>query len=481
MRSQRIHLVGIGGCGMCGLARVMAVRGHRVTGSDRAGNDSTRRLEEELGVRIQEGQEPYPVTMEVDRLIHTAAVGADHPEVARALELGIEVETYAQALGREFRESDCAIAVSGTHGKTTTSSLVSYLLQSAGVDPSYVIGGDVPQLHGNAAAGKGPHFVAEACEFGRSFHHLNSRIAIVTNIEADHLDYYQDLDEIAASFATFASKVDPGGTVLCHYSASELLQSRGPYGAQWMTYGSHPDADWSVTDIHFDGKKTQFALTVMGEDRGRFELSLSGNHNVENAVAALGACNRAGVDLELLKALLPGFTGVRRRFEMILDAPDLTVVNDYAHHPTEVKAVLATARTVFEGRRIWCVFQPHQYSRTRMLLDDFGDSFSDADRVIIPDIYAARDTEEERRSVHSRDLVASILAAGGEAFYIPAFEEVLAWFEESLQPKDVVLTLGAGNVDGLSRELVRRHGGVARLENMERARSKSGRFEVVAG
>ncbi|MBI4618111.1 MAG: UDP-N-acetylmuramate--L-alanine ligase [Planctomycetes bacterium] len=450
--ARPVHFVGIGGIGMSGLARILLDSGQRVSGSDIDLSPVARALADRGAVLFQ-GNRPEHVPADGRAVVITAAVREDNPEVVEARRRGIPVLKYAQMAGEYARGRDL-VAVAGTHGKSTTTGLVSFLLSAAGFDPSFLVGAVVRQFGSNAWVGRGRHFVLEACEYDRSFLNYRPSIAVVTNVEADHLDYYRDLEEIRDAFRAFASRVRPGGHLVAHSSVAGLFREVPGVKASLTTYGLEAGSDWRPRAVRLEGRTGAFRLEYRGRDLGLFRTGIPGLHNVLNASGAIAACVRAGARLELLRKWLPAYVGVARRFHVLHETPELAVVDDYAHHPTEIGTVIRAARKAFAGRRLWVVFQPHQHSRTRHLLDEFAASFGDVDRVIVTDIYGARDSEEDRRSVHARDLVGRILARDGRAYYVSGFDAVLAHLEENLERGDVVLCLGAGTIDRFARELV---------------------------
>lgn len=447
-----VHLVGIGGVGMSGLARILIGMGQPISGSDLELGGLARALSES-GAVLHEGNRAEHVPGGARAVVVTAAVPESNPELAQARRMGLKVLKYAEMVGEVSRGLE-TVAVAGTHGKSTTTALVSWLLTMTGLDPTFLVGAMVPQLGTNAGIGLGRNFVIEACEYDRSFHNYEPYVAVITNVEPDHLDYYKDFEEIRESFRQFAARVRPEGRVIVHSSVAPVLAGDPRIRARIETYGFEKDCHWRARAVRIEGRTGRFRLECGGKAMGTFRTNIPGVHNVLNATAAVAAAWTAGAPAKELAAALPGFAGCERRFQVLLDTPELTVVDDYAHHPTEIRTVIEVARKAFAGRRLWVVFQPHQHSRTRHLLEEFAGSFLAADRVIIPDIYASRDSEEEKALVHARDLVARILVRDVTAYYVSGFEAVIAHLEANRAPGDVVLVCGAGNVTKLARELV---------------------------
>lgn len=442
---RTIHFVGIGGCGMSGLAAFVLSEGGAVSGSDAKRSDATERLEK-LGAVVHLGHDGSHVPPEADLVVATAAVKPDNPELVEAHRRDLPVEKYAAFLGR-LMSLRRGIAVAGTHGKSTTTALLSYVLSEAGLDPSFVVGADVPQLGGGARVGRGPHLVAEACEYDRSFLHLAPHAACILNVEEDHLDCYGGgLEEIRAAFRRFAARTRRDGLLvvcggdLCARQAVEGLDRRVE------TYGIGGEWDWRAENLEAD--RGRFAFDVY---RGRklyahMKLELAGQHNVLNALAATALASWAGARAGEVAEAIGSFRGARRRMEVLGEAGGVTVVDDYAHHPTEIAATLQAARARFAPKRLWVVFQPHQHSRTRFLLKDFALALSRADKVIVPDIYFVRDSESERQAVRSEDLVGLVQAQNAAALYLEDFDSIRRYLRESLAPGDALLVMGAGDV-----------------------------------
>jgi UDP-N-acetylmuramate--alanine ligase len=443
-----VHCIGIGGTGMNGLARCLLARGWAVSGCDqRPGAGAALAA---AGARLHAGHDPAHLDPRPDLVVRSAAIRDDHPEVVAARRAGIEVVKYAEMLGRLMAGRD-GIAVAGCHGKTTTAGWIAWLLDRAGLDPGFVVGGVVPQLGAGGRDGGGRPFVAEACEYDRSFHHLRPRIAVITNIEEDHLDYYRDLAEIVEAFGVFAGRAEVVIGCVDDPRVAGLL-ARRPAAARGYALGR--DAFWRAQDVAVRDGRWSFEALREGRAAGRFAIGLPGAHNVFNALAVLAVGAELGIPMETVAAALDGFTGAARRFQVLGERRGVTVVDDYGHHPTEIAATIAAARARFPGRPLWCVFQPHQHSRTRALLREFAGAFAGADRVLLPDIFFARDSEEERRKVTSEDLARLLAGRGTAAEYRPTFDDVLAALDRGIPDGAVLLTLGAGNVDEVARRFL---------------------------
>ena len=461
----RVHMVGIGGSGMAGLAALLLRRGARVSGTDREPSAALARLAER-GAHVSTRQVAESLPADVDVVVASAAIPPQHAELVEAARRAIPVIKYAQLLGALMARHD-GIAVAGTHGKSTTAAWLTFVLRKAGLDPSFVIGAEVPQLGGGSGVGDGPHFVAEACEYDRSFHNLRPRSAVVLNIEEDHLDCYRDLAAIAESFARFAALVPPDGLLVlngqdanCQALARRLAQAGGPArsGPVVETFGVQATDVWRSCDAVLRDGRYEFTLLRNGAPLGRVHLGISGLHNVSNALAVTALATRAGAPWEAIRAGLQEFLGARRRLQVQGVVAGVTVADDYAHHPTEIRATLRAARERFNPRRLWCIFQPHQHSRTRFLLAEFARSFAAADHIVVPDIYFVRDSERERQAICAADLVERVQALGGQAVHIPDFDAIVRTLVQHVEPGDLVLTMGAGDIWKVADELVRRLG-----------------------
>ena len=480
---RSVHFVGIGGTGMSGLAHMLVNFGARVSGTDRTPSAVTRKLSE-IGANVsyEETTDSLPEGTQI--VVHSAAVKADHPELVAARRQGCEILKYAQMLGRVMQLKH-GIAIAGTHGKSTTTAMTAHVLLTAGKDPSFVVGATCPQLGGSSRSGAGDFFVVEACEFDRSFHNLRPKIAVALNIEEDHLDYYKDIHEINASFATFLSHVDPSGVVLISATDANCIIAARNAEATVETYGIDVPADWQATGIRRFQGNAHFQVTYKGKKMGRLTLSIAGRHNVGNATVAAAIATHCGVPWKQIQSAIESFAGADRRSQLLAQMPlpaypegaPVTIMDDYGHHPTEIRATLQALREHYRPQRLVCVFQPHQHSRTRFLLDDFAKSFAHADVTIVPDIYFVRDSEADRMAVNSAMLVdriktqhvtieeeaekegGSAARRGREAVYIPTFKEIVQHLIEHTQPGDLIVSMGAGPVWEVTDELVRRFRG----------------------
>jgi len=447
---KRIHFTGIGGIGMSGIAEVLLNLGYEVSGSDLRESEITRRLAQ-LGGRIAYGHRAQNLG-EADVVVTSTAVPQDNPEVQEANRRLIPVIPRAEMLA-ELMRMKYGIAVAGTHGKTTTTSMVSTVLSHAGLDPTAVIGGRLDSLGSNAKLGQGNFMVAEADESDGSFLRLSPTISVVTNIDADHLDFYSDLDEIRSTFVDFINKIPFYGVcVLC--LDDENIQGILPrVKKRFHSYGLSTQADFRARDIESDGRNTRFRVEFRGESLGQVNIAMPGRHNVLNALAAIAV----GMELEIPFATIAegfeGFCGVQRRFQIKYDQ-ELMVVDDYGHHPAEIRATLSAARSGWD-RRIIAVFQPHRYSRTRALMDEFATAFYQADLVLLTDIYAAG--EEPIEGVSSEKLVDAVVKHGHkDARFVSGRDALLRQLEQLVRPGDILITLGAGNIWQTGEDLIAR-------------------------
>jgi len=453
---RRIHLIGIGGSGMRALADMLLDRGAAVSGSDRADGGPLARLRER-GADVRVGQCPENLPDPCGLVVYSAAIHEQNPELLAARRRGVEVVKYSQMLGRLMAER-VGIAVAGTHGKSTTTAMLAYVLHEAGADPSFIIGATVPQLGGPSGVGAGRHFVAEACEFDRSFLNLCPRLAAVLNVEEDHLDCYADLAAIVEAFRAFAALVPPEGVLVVNGDDRRAVEATEGASAERETFGLAEGCVWRGVDLSATAGRYDLTVQLRGQRYCRLSVPLPGRHNAYNALAAVALLHHAGLSPEQITGHLPQFAGAHRRMTLKGRAGGITVLDDYAHHPTEIQVTLRAIDEAHRPKRLFCVFQPHQHSRTRFLLKDFARSFGLATEVIVPDIYFVRDSERERDYISSEDLVAQVRLHGGAATYVRTFEQIVEYLLGRLRPGDLVVTMGAGNIWEVADETVRRLG-----------------------
>lgn len=450
---RRVHFIGIGGCGMNGLARMLLESGAVVTGSEPKPNQQTLELSSK-GVRISRDQMGELLSHETDLVVRTAAVPDSNFEFKAAQKYGVETIKYAELLGQVMAERH-GVAVAGTHGKSTTTAMIAYALHECGKDPSFVVGGTVPQLgSAGSRSGKSDLFVAEACEYDRSFHHLRPKVALLLNIEEDHLDCYKDIYQIIESFQKFVKLVPQDGVIIANGRDANVAKAVKDASARIESVSLTPGTTWSTFPTGIVRGCHTGAITKNGKPVATLELAVAGEHNLINATMAVAACAACGLEPEKAAAALGTFTGVDRRMTTMGTFNGATVIDDYGHHPTEIRATLSALRERFNPKRLICVFQPHQHSRTRFLLEDFAASFAAADLTIVPDIYFVRDSESERHSVSSGDLVDRINKNGHQALHLPEFKEIVEHLRNNVAAGDLVVTMGAGNVWEIGRDLV---------------------------
>ena len=461
-RVKRVHFVGIGGVGMCGIAEVLFNLKFQVSGSDAQENANTRRLRE-LGIHVHIGHDPGLVRG-VDVVVISSAVNETNPEVAAALAEKIPVIPRAEMLGELMRFQQ-GVAVAGTHGKTTTTSLIATVLAEGGLDPTFVIGGRLNSAGANARLGKGEYLVAEADESDASFLHLHPVVAVITNIDADHMETYDgDFEKLKQAFITFLHNLPFYGlAILC--IDDPVVQAILPYVHKpVLTYGFSPEADVRAREVRQHGMEMRFAVDAGDEpDWLQVNMNLPGRHNVLNALAAVCVAREVGVAKEAIAGALKKFQGIGRRLqlngELALEGGKVLFVDDYAHHPTELAATIEAVRRSWPRQRLVIVFQPHRYTRTRDLLDDFGAVLADQHPLVITEVYAA--SEAPIPAADGRALCRTIRARGrGEPVFVERLEELPRVLHDILQPDDVVLTLGAGNIGQLAQELPERIAGV---------------------
>jgi UDP-N-acetylmuramate--alanine ligase len=442
LKKYHIHFVGIGGIGMSGIAELLLNLGYKVSGSDISSSGITRRLES-LGGIIFKGHSEAQI-LGADVVVISSAVGPENPEVVAAGRASIPVIPRAEMLA-ELMRLKYSVAIAGAHGKTTTTSMVASILAQGGLDPTVVIGGKLKSIGSNAVLGKGDFIVAEADESDGSFLKFSPAIAVVTNIDREHLDYYQDLETIKAVFLDFIDRIPFYGlAILC--LDNESIQDLIPkIKKRYTTYGMSSQADFQIRDVEFEKRRSCFSVYQQGHKLGRFTLNLPGIHNVYNATAGIAAGLELDVPVDAIESALQTLEGVQRRLEIKGEVNGITVVDDYGHHPTEIKTTLQAIEECWPDNRKVIVFQPHRYTRTQALFDDFTRSFYQSDVLLVLPIYAAG--EQKIEGLTGRKLCEGIKAHGHkEVFYSEGKEDAIAYLRENLKSGDVLLTLGAGDV-----------------------------------
>jgi len=468
---------------MSGLAQLLIKNKAIVAGSDQTPSDVIDGLRQ-TGADIKIGHRARNLALGTNAVIISAAIKEDNPELKLARQRGYKIYKYAQMLG-ELMDCYEGIAVSGTHGKSTTSGWLTYVLKEAGLEPNFIIGARVSQLGSSSGAADSKYFVAEACEYDRSFLNLKPKIACILNIEQDHLDYYKNEDEIVEAFGEFALGVKPDGGVIANgqdanvakiirqplrikksenrKQKSEVRSQSLSSGIRCETFGLDENCNFYAKNISLNDGLYAFDVYHNGKLLGATRISVPGAHNILNALAVVAMAVSVGLEhstgrltAEQILELLPGFTGIERRLMLKGQFGEITVIDDYAHHPTEIRASLAAIRQRYRPRRIWCIFQPHQYSRTRFLLDDFAESFKLADITIVPEIFFVRDSASAQKKVNAQILVGRMRANGTEALFIDGFGAICGYLERNVTAGDVVVTMGAGDIWKVADEYISR-------------------------
>ncbi|HPD47107.1 MAG TPA: UDP-N-acetylmuramate--L-alanine ligase [Anaerohalosphaeraceae bacterium] len=452
--ARRYHFIGAGGIGMSGLARLLVKNCAIVSGSDMEDSAVIRHLRD-IGADIHTGHSADHLPQDLEAVVISAAIKESNPELAAARKKGCTIRKYAEMLG-ELMDCYDGIAVCGTHGKSTTSGWLAHLMTCAGADPSYIVGADIPQLGGSSGVGDSDIFIAEACEYDRSFLNLHPEIGVILNIEQDHLDYYRDEDEIVKAFIKFAQGIRPSGVLIVNgqdVNLERLLDALDD-DRTCLTFGLDETCDFNARNIALVDGLYEFDVCRGQTLLGRTRISVPGRHNIFNALAVIAASITAGIETDKVMRFVGEFTGMDRRLMLKAQCSGIIILDDYAHHPTEIRASLEAIRSRWQPRRIWCVFQPHQYSRTRFLIDDFAESFKLADVTIVPEIYFVRDTEENKRLVNAEVLVDRVRKTGAEAIYINDFAGICEYLKAHVQSGDLVVTMGAGNVWKVADEYI---------------------------
>lgn len=439
-----IYFVGIGGISMSGLAELLFREGFNVSGSDRNSSDLTRALEAK-GITVYYGENSSHITADIDCAVLTSAVKDTNLEFQAIREKGIPWLSRAELLGQLMKNYEVSIAVSGTHGKTTTTSMISEILLHAGTDPTLSIGGILKTIGGNIRIGGSRYFVAEACEYTNSFLSLSPTIGIILNIEEDHLDFFKDLAHIRRSFRQFAELIPPEGCLIINADIPDYEEISKGLPCRVITYSAgNVPADYCPEQISYD-ELGMPSFVLRGPDGGTqsFRLQVPGLHNVSNAAASIALADCLSVEREVTAEALAAFAGTARRFEHKGSVGGVTIIDDYAHHPTEITATLSAAKK-YPHKTLWCVFQPHTYSRTKALLKDFAKALSLADKVVLADIFAARETDS--LGISSENLRDEIKALGHDCYYFPSFDEIENFLLENCINGDLLITMGAGDV-----------------------------------
>ena len=447
---RKVHFIGIGGISMSGIAKLLLSEGYEVSGSDAHESPITKMLEE-LGAVIGYPQKAENIPEDTDIVVMTAAIHDDNPELAEARRRGLKVETRADFLGQIMKGYDMPVAVAGTHGKTTTTAMISRILLEAECDPTISIGGVLRDIGGNFRVGSRKYFVMEACEYTNSYHSFYPRIGIILNVEADHLDFFKDIDDIRDSFHRFGENIPEYGVLIINRDIKGFEKVAGGLKCRIVTFGSDNSADYYAEDVTYDEFGRPSFYVCHGESRRKMSLGIYGKHNVSNALSAIACADELGISSEITERGLAGFTGTDRRFEIKGKINGCTIIDDYAHHPSEIRATLDAAKKYPHGE-MWVVFQSHTYTRTKVLLDEFADALSAADHVICAEIYPARETDTLGMS--GEVLMNKIKEKGTDCYYFPSFEEIENFVRESVVDKDLLITMGAGDIVKIADDLV---------------------------
>ncbi len=453
-RPCRVYFMGIGGISMSGLAEILIQAHFTVSGSDMKGSEITDTLTD-LGANIIIGQKSENITDDIDLVVYTAAISKSNPEFVECQRRNLPMLTRAQLLGQIMSNYKYGIAISGTHGKTTTTSMMSHVLLQADTDPTISIGGMLDVIGGNIRVGHSDYFVTEACEYTNSYHEFNPYISIILNVDEDHLDFFSGIDEIAESFKTFAHKLPDDGLLVVNGDMEHYEKVTEDLKCKIITFGLDKGNTYSATDIVFDEEgHPGYTLVREGKASEHIELHSTGIHNVINSLSVIATAEFLGIDMKHIKAGLLECTSAKRRFEHKgTTSSGVSVLDDYAHHPTEITATLNAAKNT-PHNELWCIFQPHTYTRTYALLDKFAEALSVCDHVLLADIYAAREKDDGR--VSSKDLADKINSAGGNAVYLGDFDSIEKYVEKNCKKNDLLITMGAGNVDTIGDNLLKK-------------------------
>lgn len=448
-----VHFIGIGGISMSGLAEILLKEGFTISGSDNKESALTDHLEG-LGATVFYGQKASNIIEGIDVIVYTAAIHEDNEEYQAAVQKGLPLLTRAELLGQLMKNYETPVAISGTHGKTTTTSMLSHILLEGEMDPTISVGGILKAIGGNIRVGNSGVFVTEACEYTNSFLDFFPKIGVILNIEEDHLDFFKDLADIRHSFRRFAELLPEDGVLVINGDIEDLDELTEGLPCEVVRFGMDSSKDYSATNIlHDELGDASFDLVKNGEFIDRISLSVNGDHNVQNALAAIAVADKMGVPVDVIKSGLKSFNGTDRRFELKGHVNGITIVDDYAHHPTEIQATLKAAKH-YPHKEIWCIFQPHTYTRTKSLFDEFVEALTLTDHVILADIYAARETDT--LGISSRDVADALKEKGSDAYYFSSFKEIEDFCLEHCQKGDLLITMGAGDVVNIGEELLKR-------------------------
>lgn len=446
-----VHFIGIGGISMSGLAEILLKESFTVSGSDSKESALTKHLEK-LGASVFYGQKASNIIEGIDAVVYTAAIHEDNEEYQEAVRRGLPMLSRAEFLGQMMTNYDMPVAVSGTHGKTTTTSMLSHILLADEQDPTISVGGILKAIGGNIRAGGSEIFLTEACEYTNSFLHFFPKLAVILNIDADHLDFFKDLEDIRRSFRRFAELLPEDGTLVISDGIGKLSEITEGLASRVVTFGMKPSSDYRAENLSHDEKgDASFDVVKDGRSLGRIRLSVTGDHNMLNALSAVAAADIMGIPFASMQKGLAEFEGTDRRFEYKGERNGFTIIDDYAHHPTEIEATLTAVKN-YPHREVWCVFQPHTYTRTKALFDEFVDALSDTDHIVLADIYAARETDT--LGLSSKQIAEALKRRGRDAYYLSSFEAIEKFLLDRCQKGDVLITMGAGDVVNIGESLL---------------------------
>jgi UDP-N-acetylmuramate--alanine ligase len=455
----RIHFIGIGGISMSGFAEYLHTLEFKVSGSDSHQSKITEHLEK-LGIEVHIGQKPSNITSDIDVVVYTAAISEDNEEFQEVKRRNIPMLNRAQMIGQLMLNFNDAIAVSGTHGKTTTTSMLSLIFLEAAMDPTISVGGILDAIGGTIRMGKSEHFIIEACEYTNTFLEFNPNRAIVLNIDADHLDFFKDIEDIRNSFHLFAERLPQNGQLFINGDIDRIEEFTKDLKCEVLTYGiidpeyriGNRSYDIAADKIVFnDQSMGSFDLYYKGKYIDRISLNVVGLHNLSNSMPAIGVALELGIPIDMIKSALFSFHNSKRRFEYKGEIGGVTVIDDYAHHPTEVNATL-NAALKYPHKTLWCVFQPHTYTRMKKHLTEFAEALSLADKIVLADIYAAR--EKDPGDISSKDLMRELEKLGKEVHYFPCFDEIENYLLQNCMNGDLLITMGAGDIVSVGENLL---------------------------
>lgn len=462
-KPERVHFMGIGGISMSGLAEILADRGFKVSGSDRAPSKITELLESK-GIKVMYGQVKENITDDIELVVYTAAISADNEELLAAKSKGITCIPRADMLGQIMKNYQIPIAVSGTHGKTTTTSMITTILMEADLDPTVTVGGMLDCIGGNLRIGQSPVFVTEACEYTNSFLSFFPRVSVILNVEEDHMDFFKDINDIRNSFRRFAELLPEDGLLVISADIDNYEEICKNVRCKVLTFGNNPSADYTARDITYSDKgfgrfcvKRSAKAIENAKEKGDLneyvELNVPGDHNITNALASIAIADFLNIDNDKVDSGLKMFHGADRRFQLKGEVNGITVIDDYAHHPTEIRATLNAARN-YNSKKVTVIFQPHTYTRTKAFFDDFADALSLADTVVLADIYAAR--EKNTIGISSKDLEEALIKKGVDAHYFENFDKIEEYVLANCQSGELLITMGAGNVDIIGDNILKK-------------------------